>query len=195
MKNMKKRIIALLLLVSQSSLGQVELNSQLPPMVIEEYGRIKHSNDERRYERWSTEDLGRKIHIIEYMAGRSSSKELNRSFISEVAGLSKKNRMIQLTTIVNLNDSLWGTKKIVLNQLDKAKKKYPDTIMVADRYGVGQKNWQPSRKSSMIIVLSLNKNVVYLKDGKMSEADSIKAMSIIKNQMNYVSKVRTESFY
>ena len=56
------------------------------------------------------------------------------------------------TTILNLDEAMWGTSGLVVSELKSNKKEFPNAVLVADADGVGRKQWQLEEENSAVIV-------------------------------------------
>jgi hypothetical protein len=87
------------------------------------------------------------------------------------------------TTILNMDEAMWGTSGFVISELESNKKKYPTAVLVADEKGAGLKTWQLDEDSAAIIVTDTRGTVLYFKQGAMSAAEVDSTIELIKQQL------------
>ena len=158
-------LLSLLLSVASHTMAAIEVGSKIPSLVIEEHGELIVSDKQTIiYKPWSTDGLTGKVHILQYMAGRMSAYSIHEPF-TEAFDLKKFPQEFHLTTtIVNLDDTFIGTSGLVNSELKSEKEMYSFASIVADKNGEGAERWQLSRKSSAIVVLSPQGEVLFFKD-------------------------------
>ena len=118
--------------------------------------------------------------MLQYLAARMSAKSLNEPFTDALRDSDIPIGRYHLTTIVNLDDALIGTRGMVLSELESNKKRYFRSSIVADAHGLGREAWQLSPKSSAIIILGPDGSVRFFRDGPLSTADIAQAMQLVR---------------
>ena len=88
-----------------------------------------------------------------------------------------------VTTVINLDDALWGTSGFVVSEVKDSKKKYPASTIVLDENGTGLETWQLQPKGAIIIVLDTLGTVLYLKEGGMSEEEIENTLELMRQQI------------
>ena len=87
------------------------------------------------------------------------------------------------TTILNLDEALWGTGGLISSELTSNKKQYPLAVLVADAEGVGLRTWQLQEDSAAIIVTDSRGMVLYFKQGAMSPDEVDSTIELIRHQL------------
>ena len=105
-----------------SDLSSVSTGQPLPLLEITQKGELILSDDEIIYQDWVSSELSRqKIHVIQYLAGRVSASKINEPFTDQLELLNKSLDMNHYlsTTIINLDDTFFGTSGFVNRELKK----------------------------------------------------------------------------
>lgn len=159
----------------------IDLGQPLPDLSIADRGELLLQGDDFSFAPWAVAaDIG-KIHIVQYMAGTKGASEINKPFTDRLQEIPNSN--YQVTTIINLDDAMWGTSGFVISEVKKNKRMFPGSTMVLDAEGVGRETWKLQPKSSAIVVLDARGSVHYLKDGAMSEGDIEQMLEFILTHM------------
>lgn len=158
----------------------LEPGKPLPPLRVESMGEILLEGERMRYAAWNSAGLqGAPVQVIQYMAARLSSKSMNQPFTDRLKASGFPPDSYHVTTIVNLDDALFGTRKFVLSELEANKRRYYLSSIVADEHGLGLAAWQLAPKSSAIIILGSDGHVRFFRDGPMSEAEIEAALQLV----------------
>jgi hypothetical protein len=156
----------------------------IPALQIDEPGElILEGKDTITYQPWSTDLLVGKVHIVQYLAGRLGVKDMNKPFTDALDALDYPAESVHTTTIINLDDTLFGTSGLVNSQLKGNKIKYWYSSIVADREGDGARVWQLQRKHSAIILLSPTQEVLFFKDGQLDNTEISQVLGLIEQQI------------
>jgi len=177
-------IFALACFVVESTWA-LEVGQQVEPVTIDTQGEINYDadQDEYTYQKWSSDNLTGKVRAVQHMAGRSSAKKINQGFIDALKAAQFDHDKYQTTTIINLDDAVFGTGLLVKNKAEKSKKKFYWSSIVLDESGNAQQAWQLNPKKSAIIVLNQQGKVLFFKDGKMTSNEIKNTIALIKNTM------------
>ncbi len=174
----------LLMCLGNSATAAVPVGEPLPAIAITEKGELVLSPpDKVHYEAWATSGLAGRVHVIQYLAGRISAPKINRPFTDRLGELRIESEYYHVTTIINLNDTLFGTSAIVASQLKRNKRKYPASSIVADEHGDGAKLWRLNPGNSAIFILSPQGKVLFFKDGSLNNTEIEQAVDIIRIEL------------
>lgn len=169
--------------------AQVVLGGPIPALQINEPGELMlEGEDTIVYRPWSTELLVGKVQMVQHMAGRMGVKNMNKPFTDALDARDFSTDYFSGTTIINLDDTLFGTSGIVNSQLKSNKIKYWYSSIVADREGDSAKTWQLKPKHSAIIVLSPDARVLFFKDGPLDEAEILNVLALIEQEIEQLQK-------
>jgi YtfJ family uncharacterized protein len=119
-----------------------------------------------------------KVHVLQYMAGRASARSQTRPFTDRLEAL--PDNSFHVTTVVNLDDALWGTSGFVVGELKSNKRKYPDSTIVLDEKGSGLSRWGLQPKGATVVVLDPGGSVLYFKEGAMSDPEIENTLEMIR---------------
>jgi hypothetical protein len=153
----------------------------LPPLRVEELGELHLDGEAFSYTPWQSDALAGKVQVVQYMAARQSAKSLNEPFTDRLRDSGIPDERFHVTTIVNLDDAMFGTRGFVVGELEKNKKRYFRSSIVADAHGLGLKAWRLAPKSSAIILLGPDARVRFFREGAMTPAEIEQALQIVRD--------------
>lgn len=124
MKN--KTLIALLLACSPTLAfaHNLTVGSPVPAVGVEKHGEIVLQDNNINYQKWRSADLLGKVRVIQAIAGRSSSKEMNAPLMAAITAAKFPAESYQTTTIINQDDAIWGTSSFVKSSAQDSKKSF-----------------------------------------------------------------------
>jgi uncharacterized protein len=166
-----------------ASAASVEVGGRLPDLSIDDKGELILSGDDVNYRSWSYPQQPGKVHIVQYMAATKSAGDMNKAFRDRFDTDLPKNSF-RTTTILNLDDALWGTGGFVIGELKSNKRKFPEAVMVVDEEGAGVKQWQLQNDTAAVVILDSQGTVRYVKQGKMSAAEIESTLELILAVIN-----------
>jgi YtfJ family uncharacterized protein len=175
--------LVLLCLAFPAWSSNIQIGQPLPELSIAEHGELLIIDDEEIvYQAWRAPVQADKVHVLQYIAGTRKARSQTQAFTDRLEEALPKGSY-QFTTVINLDDAMWGTSGFVVGEVKSSKRKYPDSTIVLDEDGAGRQTWQLQEKSSAIVIIDTSGTVLYLKQGAMSE-DEIEAMvEIIRQQI------------
>jgi YtfJ family uncharacterized protein len=169
--------------------AQVVVGESIPALQINEPGELMlEGEDTIVYRPWSTDFLVGKVHMVQHLAGRLGVKDMNKPFTDALGARDFSADHFYSTTIINLDDTMFGTSGIVNGQLKGNKIKYWYSSIVADREGDSAKTWRLKPKHSAVIVLSPDSRVLFFKDGQLDENDIANVLALIEQQIEPLQK-------
>jgi YtfJ family uncharacterized protein len=174
-------LIALLSTTAQA--GAVEINGSLPPLTIQDRGEVHLTGDEFTYRAWSSQTNPGKLHIVQYLAGTMASSKAYRPFTDEVKA-SFPVSDFHVTTIINMDDALWGTGGFVVSEVQSNKRKYPLATMVLDKDGAGRKAWGIEKKGAVLFIIDAQGTILYFTEQPLSESELQEALRLVDTQIN-----------
>jgi YtfJ family uncharacterized protein len=182
---MRKLFLLLPLLLAASPLfaDAIQLGKPISPLVIETEGELLLNADKVSYAPWFLQHPEDKVHVLQYMAGTKSASKINEPFTDALKD-SIDYTLFHVTTIINLDDAMWGTSGFVKSEVEKNKRRYPLSSLILDRKGTGRENWQLEKKTSSIVVTDRQGAVIYVKHGAMDEHEIEQALDMIRAQVN-----------
>jgi uncharacterized protein len=158
------------------------LGEPIPDLQIDNLGEIQLSDDEVSYTPWQLDVPDKKVHVLQYMAGTMSASKLNSPFTDALKdGIDYSGYYV--TTIINLDDAMWGSKGFVRAEIEKNKRRYPLSSLILDDEGIGKETWNIDDKTSTIVVADSSGSIIYLKHGAMSEDEIERTLELIKTEI------------
>lgn len=178
------RILAALLLSAALPLALAappQVGQTLPSLTIEDKGELILAGDHIEFHPWQSDQLPAAMpQVIQYLAARLSTSKINEPFTDalSVAGLDAER--YRVTTIINLDEALWGTSGFVIRELEKNKREHPHAVMVVDANGRGRATWDLEPANSAIILLNEAGTVQFFKQGALSEAEIEEVLGMLR---------------
>lgn len=180
---MIKKLLLLTCLLGLSSTVfaiNLQLNQPVPAVTVTDKGELQLDNAGKfNYQPWKSQQLAGKVRTIQHIAGRSSAKELNAPLIEAIKQAKFPHDKYQTTSIINTDDSIFGTGVFVKNSVEDSKKEFPYSQFIVDSDGVVKNAWSLAPESSAIIILNKQGNVLFYKDGALTPQEINKAISVI----------------
>lgn len=171
-------LIAALPMMSQAH--NLTLGQTAPSVTVSKHGEIILQGKDTAYQRWNSEKVLGKVHIIQAIAGRSSAKELNAPLISAITAAKFDAKDYQTITLINQDDSMWGTGSFVKSSAEKSKKEFPWSSLVLDEKGTVAKAWDLAPENSAIIVQDKQGKVLFVKEGALSPTEIKLVIDLVK---------------
>ena len=159
----------------------LRLDSQPPAVTVQQRGELQQQGKETIYQAWSSQQLTGKVRVIQHIAGRSSAKALNAPLIKAIKAAKLPHVRYQTTTIVNLDDAMFGTGSFVVSSLEKSKQEFPWSSFVLDETGAVRQSWGLAEESSAIVLLDKSGTVRFVKDGALTPEEIKQVMTLIQS--------------
>ncbi len=181
---MLRHLLILFILTTSAAFSRAEiaLGAPLPPLVIDERGELLYEADEFSYVPWQLPTNLGKPHVLQYMAGTMRARNQTRPF-TDALEENIPHGQVHVTSVVNLDQAMWGSSGFVIGKLKSNKEKYPDSTIVLDEEGVGQKTWNLAPKEAAILVLDAGGSVLYFNEGAMSDEDIEETLALIRQHL------------
>lgn len=176
-------IIAFFLAMPVFSDSPVVVDAPLPLLEIPSHGEVVLEDDEYRYAPWSSHTNPGQVHIVQYLAGTLAASKTYRPFTDTLLDTYELSQY-HVTTIINLDDALWGTSGFVTSQVKSNKREYPHSTLVLDEDGKGRDAWQLEKKGCALLIINSDGKVLYYTTNPMSDADQAIALAIMKEQID-----------
>ena len=181
----KKPIFAMLAMLLPGTVfaHNLTVGEPLPNAVVADKGEITLQDDKIVYQEWNSNQLAGKVRVLQAIAGRSSAKAMNADLMSAITAADFPDDQYQTTTIINQDDAIWGTGSFVKSSAEDSKKEFSWSSMVLDANGSVHESWQLAAESSAIIVLDKNSQVLFVKEGKLTQEEIKQAIQIVKSNL------------
>ncbi|EGA71763.1 protein YtfJ precursor [Vibrio sinaloensis DSM 21326] len=161
----------------------ISVGQAVPAVEVNSHGEILLQGEETRYQAWSSQNLVGKVRVIQAIAGRSSSKEMNAPLMAAITAAKFPEQSYQTTSIINQDDAIWGTGSFVKSSAEDSKKEFPWSSMVLDEEGIVAQQWQLAEESSAIIVQDKQGKVLFVKEGALSDGEVQQVINLIKDNI------------
>ncbi|MBW7982810.1 YtfJ family protein [Enterobacillus tribolii] len=173
------RLFPLLLLPFCALAHNLQENQRVAAVGVSDRGELNVHDGKFSYQNWNSAQLPGKVRVIQAIAGRSSSKDLNDPLIEVIKAAKLPHDRYQTTTIVNTDDAIIGTGPFVRSSIEDSKKEFPWSQFIVDDKGVVRKAWDLQPKSSAIVVLDKQGNVRFVKDGALTPQEVQQVMTLL----------------
>jgi len=174
------RVLLAALMFAAPLAQALQTGEPLPTLAVEKMGEIRIEDGETRFSPWQSAGLADRIHIVQYLAARMSARKMSKPFTDRLEKSGIPYARYHITTVVNLDDALFGTRGMVLSELEKNKRKYALSTIVADESGRGRELWALAESSSAVIILDPAGRVLYFHEGAMREDDIERAIAVVR---------------
>lgn len=182
-----KAIVSAMVLGLLASYAQAEkpvLNSALPALAIEDRGQMLLDGDDSiSYAPWSSDANPGKVHVVQYVAATRSASKAYSPFTDKLAEAFSPEDF-HVTTIINLDDALWGTTGLVVSEVEDSKRKFPKSTLVLDENGAGIKGWGLTKKGFALAILDRQGSVLYFTQNPMVDGDLEDMVNMVKSQID-----------
>lgn len=168
---------------TSASASNVVVGKKLPAVEIVDKGECVIRQADIDYVPWHSKTLQGQVHIVEYVAARAGVDKINAAFFAAVKEANIPMEQLTIFKMVNSDDALWGTSGLVAGEIEKTKRKEPDTRFVIDAQGLGLEAWGLQEKSAAIAVLDAQGQVLFFKEGGLSEAEVAQSLKLIRQQL------------
>ncbi len=179
-----KTLLAMLLLVSAPAWAtSIEVGKPLPDLAIEDRGELLLvGDDEFDFQPWNASTPVGKLHVLQYMAGTLKAREYTQPFTDALQEAFPEGNY-HVTTVINLDDALWGTGGFVVGEVKSSKKQFPLSTIVLDEDGAGRESWKLDKKSAAVVVMDESGTVIFLNQGEMSSELIESTLAIIAERL------------
>ncbi|MGR5068003.1 MULTISPECIES: YtfJ family protein [Vibrio] len=161
----------------------LKLGETVPAAKVNAYGEIVLQGEGVAYQPWATQHMLGKVRVIQAIAGRTSAKEMNAPLMTALIEAKLPQDSYQTTTIINQDDSIWGTGSFVKSSAQDSKKEFPWSSMVLDESGVIASSWALKEESSAIIVQDKQGKILFIKEGALSPNEINQVLGLIKQNI------------
>lgn len=176
-------LVLTLAITYQASAQPLAEAASLPPVTIEDKGELLIEGDDFSYTSWNSELNPGKVHVLQYFAGTMGDSKTFEPF-TDLLQEELDHRSYHVTTIVNLDASLWGTTGFVISEVKASKKKFPGATMVLDAEGTGAATWDLGKKGAVLAILDKEGVVRYLTREPMSEEELSASLELVRSQID-----------
>ena len=171
---MKLKVIVASMLITLSlsalSLGEVPKNVSIDG---ENGGMVLDGS------KWQSSTIKDKVFVMFYVD--PDEKDVNEHY-SQALKVEKEAKRLSFQSIAIINlAATWKPNFVIESILKDKQEEFPNTIYVKDRASVLVNEWEIADDSSNILIFSQNGELLFYKEGAMSEEDIAKSFKIIKD--------------
>lgn len=170
-------------IVSYAQADTPILNNTLPPLAIDDRGQMILDGDSVTYSPWSSDINPGKVHVLQYVAATRSASKAYSPFTDKLTEAFSPEDF-HVTTIINLDDALWGTAGFVVSEVEDSKRKYPKSTLVLDENGAGRKGWDLTKKGFALAILDKQGSILYFTQEPMADGDLENMVNLVKAQID-----------
>ncbi|BCN23092.1 YtfJ family protein [Vibrio alfacsensis] len=163
--------------------NNLTLGKTVPTAKVDAYGEIVLQGEGVAYQPWATDQMLGKVRVIHAIAGRSSSKAMNAPLMTALTEAKFPEDAYQTTTIINQDDSIWGTGSFVKSSAQESKQEFPWSSMVLDESGIIASSWALQEESSAIVVQDKTGKILFVKEGALSQNEINQVLGLIKQNI------------
>ena len=162
--------------------ANISVGEPLPELLIDDRGELVIDGEDFSYTPWQHPGGIGKVHVLQYMAGRMTARSQTQPFTDKLEATLPEGSF-HVTTVINLDDALWGTSGFVVSEVKDSKRKYPASTIVLDEDGNGLETWQLLPKGATIVVLDPLGSVLFLKEGGMTEQEIESTLQLMQQHI------------
>ncbi len=173
-------ILLISMLPSVALANNLTIGKNVPQVDVQSHGELIIQDKDIVYQAWRSSMMLGKVRVIQAMAGRSSAKKLNAPLMTAITAKKFPASDYQTTTIINQDDSIWGTGGFVLSKAEDSKLEFSWSSLIVDEDGVVAKVWQLQESSSAIIVQDKTGNILFIQEGSLNENEIATVLTLIE---------------
>jgi len=158
------------------------LNKPLPSLSIADKGELVLENDNYSYQPWNSQDSLGAVHVLQYFAGTKSGSKIFEPFTDRLQ-VEFPEGGYHVTTVINLDDAMWGTSRFVISEVKASKREFPAATIVLDEEGTGKKTWELGKKGAVLAVMDRAGSVIYLSHDSLSEQEMLATLALMKKNI------------
>ena len=173
-------IIGLLLLVQRVDAELPRVGSILPTVTVQRGGEIILGADGDSRQPWHASLPQLRPHLIIHVAGRLTAKQQLAPVLAQLSRAQWVNQQVVMTTIVDTDDSIWGSEPFVEHSILNSKKQSPSSHFVLDKSGVAAHQWHLQPESAAVIVTTGQGRVIFFQQAPFSAASINQLLSCLQ---------------
>lgn len=174
-------LFSLTILMPLPALAEIATGGRVPDLSINDKGQLGLSDDKVVYSSWSYDQKPGKVQVVQYMAATRSASAMNKPFREKMRASLPLDGSFESISIVNLDEAMFGTSGMVISELKSSKTEFPYAVMVVDENGLGLATWELEKKSSAVIVTNEDGEVLYFKQGALSDDEIDSTIKLISD--------------
>ncbi|WP_241608792.1 YtfJ family protein [Rosenbergiella epipactidis] len=174
---MKRVGLKITLLIGLLFVGQMagaelpRVGSLVPAVSVQRGGEIMLGKEGDTRQPWQAAWPQSRPQLIIHVAGRLAAKQQLDPVVTRLARTPWVNQRVGLTTIVNTDDSIWGSQPFVEHSILKSKKHAPSSHFVLDSSGVVAHQWHLQPESAAVIATTAQGQIIFFQQAPFSAAN------------------------
>ncbi len=149
----------------------IQINQSVSPVIVSDKGELIYNDNVFSYEPWHSAQLIGKVRVIQHIAARTDGRKMNAPLIEAIKNARLPREHYQTTTIINLDEAIWGTAVFVRNSIEDSKREFPWSQFIVDDKGKVRQAWDLSHQGSAIVLLDKQGIVQFFKDGALTSQE------------------------
>ncbi|MEH6584484.1 MAG: YtfJ family protein [Halioglobus sp.] len=158
------------------------IDAKLPTLAIEKRGELHLEGDDINYKPWTSTENPGQVHIVQYLAATRSASKVYRPLTDKLAD-NYTHEDFHITTIINLDDAMWGTGGMVVSEVEDSKREFPNSTLVLDEKGSGRSSWSLEKKGAALAILNKDGTVLHFTQQPMDDAVLQQLYELVESQI------------
>ncbi|MBT0724912.1 YtfJ family protein [Rosenbergiella sp. S61] len=164
-------IAGLSLLIQTAHAELPHVGTLLPAVTVQRGGEVILNAEEMTRQPWQPSWPQSRPQLIIHVAGRLAAKQQLNSVVTRLEQAQWVTKSVTMTTIVNTDDSIWGSQPFVEHSILNSKKHSPTSRFILDSSGVVAHQWQLQPESAAIVATTGQGQVIFFQQAPFSAAD------------------------
>lgn len=183
MKNVIATLLLALTTVPVICASAVREGHPLPGSRIETLGELVLAEDDFDYRAWEASRAVSKPHVLQYFPGTLQDSKIYEPFTDSLQAQYTLGTY-HVTTIINLDEAMWGTRGFVVSEVKRNKRKFPNSTIVLDDSGLLAREWNLGERGASLVILDTRGQVRYVHLGAMDDSAMEMAQSVFADLMD-----------
>ncbi|WP_241574440.1 YtfJ family protein [Rosenbergiella nectarea] len=160
-----------------------QVGALLPAVKVQRGGEIILNQGKEARQPWQPSWPQSRPQLIIHVAGRLAAKQQLDPVVARLARTQWVNQRVGMTTIINTDDSLWGSRPFVEHSILTSKKDSPTSHFVLDSSGVVAHRWHLQAESAAIIATTGQGQVLYFQQAPFSAASIQQLLKVLQQKV------------
>lgn len=157
----------------------IELGSPMPLLEIKDKGELVPEGDDFTFQPWSSNSQPETVHVIQYFGATLGDRDVFAPF-TDLLQQELEPGTVHVTTILNLDAAMWGTKGMVMSELKKNKTAHPEATIVADADALGVDAWALGKQGTGLFILDNQGKLLFSTLGSLQQDELAPTIELIR---------------
>ena len=139
------------------------------------------------YHPWKLSASNGRVRTIYHLAAKMGIDNVNKPFIDAIIAAHLPEFLpdspYKTITVLNLSEANFVTHGVGVSRLEGSQRDSPHALVVADEKGLARAAWGLQSGQSAVVILDKEGTVLFVKEGKLSDAEISQALAIIKGKL------------